>query len=228
MWGIERALAYAFIAAVGLNFINVIGRYGFGSTILSADELQIYIMVFMTFLGAAVVAWRNQPPAHGRGCERAAAAVAPAGANGRTRGDRHSHRFRAVEFDLLCRANVRHRPRQRHGAGADVDSAWRGGGGLRSDGAHRLPAPRSGLGRARGRTSANPARRPEPCRLRSVCCRSFCCCWDSRSSSSCWRRSASRWCSSCTCRSRRCIRTCSDRSMPLRCWRFRSLSMPAN
>ena len=60
MWGIERALAYAFIAAVALNFINVIGRYGFGSTILSADELQIYIMVFMTFLGAAVVAWRNQ------------------------------------------------------------------------------------------------------------------------------------------------------------------------
>jgi TRAP-type C4-dicarboxylate transport system permease small subunit len=60
MWWIERALAYAFIAAVGLNFINVVGRYGFGSTILSADELQIFIMVFMTFLGAAVVAWRNQ------------------------------------------------------------------------------------------------------------------------------------------------------------------------
>lgn len=60
MWWIERVLAYAFIAAVALNFVNVIGRYGFGSTILSADELQIYIMVFMTFLGAAVVAWRNQ------------------------------------------------------------------------------------------------------------------------------------------------------------------------
>ena len=59
-WGIERALAYAFIAAVALNFINVIARYGFGSSILSADELQIYIMVFMTFLGLAVVAWRNQ------------------------------------------------------------------------------------------------------------------------------------------------------------------------
>ena len=57
---IERALAYAFIAAVALNFINVVGRYVFGDTILSADELQIFIMVFMTFLGAAVVAWRNQ------------------------------------------------------------------------------------------------------------------------------------------------------------------------
>lgn len=57
---IERALAYAFIAAVILNFINVVGRYVYGSTILSADEIQIFIMVFMTFLGAAVVAWRNQ------------------------------------------------------------------------------------------------------------------------------------------------------------------------
>jgi TRAP-type C4-dicarboxylate transport system permease small subunit len=60
MWGIERVLAYAFIAAVALNFINVVGRYGFGITLLSADEIQIFIMVFMTFLGAAVVAWRGQ------------------------------------------------------------------------------------------------------------------------------------------------------------------------
>lgn len=60
MWGIERSLAYAFIAAVGLNFFNVVGRYGFGVTMLSADEVQIFIMVFMAFLGAAVVAWRDQ------------------------------------------------------------------------------------------------------------------------------------------------------------------------
>jgi len=59
-WLIERTLAYAFIVAVGLNFFNVVGRYGFGVTMLSADELQIFIMVFMTFLGAAVVAWRDQ------------------------------------------------------------------------------------------------------------------------------------------------------------------------
>jgi len=59
-WWIERVLAYAFIAAVVLNFFNVVGRYGFGRTILSADELQVFIMVFMTFLGAAVVAWRGQ------------------------------------------------------------------------------------------------------------------------------------------------------------------------
>ena len=60
MWVIERTLAYAFIVAVGLNFFNVVGRYGFGITILSADETQIFIMVFMAFLGAGVVAWRGQ------------------------------------------------------------------------------------------------------------------------------------------------------------------------
>src|ERR1019366_1371625 len=56
----EHAPAYAFIAAVALHFINVVGRYGFGSTILSADELQIFIMAFMTFLRAPSVPWRNQ------------------------------------------------------------------------------------------------------------------------------------------------------------------------
>ena len=56
---IEQALALAFVAAVCLNFANVIGRYAFGRSILVADEIQIYIMVCMAFLGAAVVSWRN-------------------------------------------------------------------------------------------------------------------------------------------------------------------------
>jgi len=60
MKGIERMLALAFIAAVCLNFANVVGRYGFGRSIAAADEIQIYIMVFMAFLGAAVVSWRRQ------------------------------------------------------------------------------------------------------------------------------------------------------------------------
>jgi TRAP-type C4-dicarboxylate transport system permease small subunit len=60
MNGIERVLALAFIAAVCLNFANVVGRYGFGRSIAAADEIQIYIMVFMAFLGAAVVSWRRQ------------------------------------------------------------------------------------------------------------------------------------------------------------------------
>jgi len=56
---IEMALAVCFVFAVALNFGNVVGRYGFGVSLLGADELQIFIMVGMTFLGAAVVTRRN-------------------------------------------------------------------------------------------------------------------------------------------------------------------------
>jgi TRAP-type C4-dicarboxylate transport system permease small subunit len=57
---IELTLAFAFILAVLLNFINVIGRYLFGLSLLGSDEVQVFIMVAMTFLGAAVVTRRNQ------------------------------------------------------------------------------------------------------------------------------------------------------------------------
>jgi TRAP-type C4-dicarboxylate transport system permease small subunit len=57
---LELALALAFIAAVVLNFTNVVGRHLFGLSLLGADELQVFIMVGMTFLGAAVVTRRNQ------------------------------------------------------------------------------------------------------------------------------------------------------------------------
>ncbi len=56
---IELALALAFIAAVLLNFVNVIGRYLFGLSLLGSDEIQVFIMVAMTFLGAAVVTRRQ-------------------------------------------------------------------------------------------------------------------------------------------------------------------------
>jgi TRAP-type transport system small permease protein len=56
---IEVALALAFIFAVVLNFGNVVGRYVFGVSLLGSDEVQIFIMVGMTFLGAAVVTRRN-------------------------------------------------------------------------------------------------------------------------------------------------------------------------
>jgi len=57
---LELALALAFIAAVALNFTNVVGRYLFGLSLLGADEVQVFVMVGMTFLGAAVVTRRNQ------------------------------------------------------------------------------------------------------------------------------------------------------------------------
>ena len=52
---IELVLAFAFILAVLLNFANVVGRYLFGLSLLGSDEVQVFIMVGMTFLGAAVV-----------------------------------------------------------------------------------------------------------------------------------------------------------------------------
>jgi TRAP-type C4-dicarboxylate transport system permease small subunit len=60
VWAIERVLAVAFVFAVCLNFANVIGRYVLDRSLLGADEVQIYIMVCMAFLGAVVVAWRRQ------------------------------------------------------------------------------------------------------------------------------------------------------------------------
>lgn len=60
MNAIERVLALAFIAAVCLNFANVVGRYGFGRSLAAADEIQVYTMVFMAFVGAAVVSWRRR------------------------------------------------------------------------------------------------------------------------------------------------------------------------
>lgn len=56
---LEVALAIALIGAVALNFVNVVGRYGFGSTMTIADELQTYAMVWIAFLGAGVVTWRG-------------------------------------------------------------------------------------------------------------------------------------------------------------------------
>lgn len=57
---LELALALAFIAAVLLNFFNVVGRYLFGISLLGADEVQVFVMVAMTFIGAVVVTRRNQ------------------------------------------------------------------------------------------------------------------------------------------------------------------------
>jgi TRAP-type transport system small permease protein len=56
---LEKLLGLALIVAVLYNFVNVVGRYVFGRTFISADEVQIYIMVYIAFLGAAVATWRR-------------------------------------------------------------------------------------------------------------------------------------------------------------------------
>lgn len=57
--GLMICLALVFIAAVCLNFANVVGRYAFGRAIFGADEVQTYIMVWMAFVGAVAVTWRD-------------------------------------------------------------------------------------------------------------------------------------------------------------------------
>ena len=56
---LEYALATALIAAVAMNVVNVISRYAFGESIIGADEIQVYLMIAMAFLGSAVAAMRH-------------------------------------------------------------------------------------------------------------------------------------------------------------------------
>jgi TRAP-type C4-dicarboxylate transport system permease small subunit len=57
---IERILAIALIAGICLNFINVCGRYLADVSFGGSDEIEIYILIWIAFLGGAVVSWRGQ------------------------------------------------------------------------------------------------------------------------------------------------------------------------
>jgi TRAP-type transport system small permease protein len=57
---IELVLTAAFIFAVLLNFATAADRYVFKHSIIGSDEVQTFIMVWMTFTGAAAVSWRHQ------------------------------------------------------------------------------------------------------------------------------------------------------------------------
>ncbi|HWK45215.1 MAG TPA: TRAP transporter small permease [Stellaceae bacterium] len=57
---VSRLLGVALIAAVILNFVNIVARYGFDHALTGADEFQIYLMVGMAFLGALVAHIRRR------------------------------------------------------------------------------------------------------------------------------------------------------------------------
>lgn len=57
---LERVLAVGLIIGIGLNFANVVGRYLAGFALNGVDEIEIYILIAIAFLGAAVVTWRGQ------------------------------------------------------------------------------------------------------------------------------------------------------------------------
>lgn len=56
----ERILALGLIVAILLDFMNVIGRYTGGFSVLGIDEIEIYVLIWIAFLGAVVVTWRRQ------------------------------------------------------------------------------------------------------------------------------------------------------------------------
>lgn len=49
----------ALIVCVLLNFANVVARYAFNRAIFGIEEVQVYIVVAICFLGAVVVTFRN-------------------------------------------------------------------------------------------------------------------------------------------------------------------------
>lgn len=57
---LENVLGAALLAAVAMNFTNVVARYVFGRSLQGADELQIYLMVALAFFGSVVAMVRHQ------------------------------------------------------------------------------------------------------------------------------------------------------------------------
>jgi TRAP-type C4-dicarboxylate transport system permease small subunit len=59
-WVIERVLAVGLILAIVLNFINVLGRYATGITLPGVEELEVYLLIVIAFVNAAVISWRRE------------------------------------------------------------------------------------------------------------------------------------------------------------------------
>lgn len=56
---LEHLFGLVFMAVVLLNFVSAASRYLGGRPLLGADEIQVYTMVWLIFMGAAVVALRR-------------------------------------------------------------------------------------------------------------------------------------------------------------------------
>jgi len=56
---LEQLFGLVFMAVVLLNFVSAASRYLGGRPLLGADEIQVYTMVWLIFMGAAVVGLRR-------------------------------------------------------------------------------------------------------------------------------------------------------------------------
>lgn len=58
--GIRALTAILLLIAIALNFANIIGRYIFNAPIASAEEVMLFLLVAVVFLGNSVVGWENR------------------------------------------------------------------------------------------------------------------------------------------------------------------------
>ncbi len=57
---IRVLIATLLLIAITLNFANIIGRYVFNSPINSAEEVMLFLLVAVVFLGNSVVSWEGK------------------------------------------------------------------------------------------------------------------------------------------------------------------------
>lgn len=58
--GIQALTSILLLIAVALNFANIIGRYLLNRPIALAEEVMLFLLVAVVFLGNSVVAWENR------------------------------------------------------------------------------------------------------------------------------------------------------------------------
>jgi len=56
----RTAAAVILMASVGINFINIIGRYFFSVSLPWAEEMMLFLMVGCVFTGCCAVAWEGR------------------------------------------------------------------------------------------------------------------------------------------------------------------------
>ena len=55
----RNTAAALFLIGLGVNFVNIVGRYVFLSPIMAAEEVLVYLMIWCIFLGAALVTYER-------------------------------------------------------------------------------------------------------------------------------------------------------------------------
>lgn len=57
---LDALIAAPLLLGIALNFTNVVGRYVFGTTIIWADEVLIYVIAWIVFYGSGLVALKGR------------------------------------------------------------------------------------------------------------------------------------------------------------------------